>query len=476
MPHSLSFTRALLLAMVVSLGIALAWLVVAAWTIGLVQVAMVGNQTYEHLYLGADGQPLIVRTTSARGAYTQEVFSLDREPIEGTQRHQMGYPGYMIAPQYTPAEGTAWSSRLVAASDGGSPAVNWYLVHDGRVNGRAYGVGYQSDSAEVVGYFGKQGFSDRQPPREQWFQVFGERGLEHVSTGVTVREPAWNQYQDNQGLVLLADGKVWTIDLAQRRLAALADCPDALAIGWLRPPHRVHMIGEPMDSAKLLVWQTDRLMILDRETGEHSSLALPNEVGPFLAVYEVPENRLLLISHDPDRVADGYRLAWLDRQGAVLQERVVRIASYRGARPGAASTAWAGAVAAPYPLASIFVAVVHPIQQVASGEANSFARALSETLREAWPAFLLVLVVSGIAATDAYRRQRHYALSHPLGWAAFVFLMGLPGWLAYRVHRTWPALESCRACHQLAPIDQAACPDCGVAVAPPALSGTEVFA
>ena len=58
----------------------------------------------------------------------------------------------------------------------------------------------------------------------------------------------------------------------------------------------------------------------------------------------------------------------------------------------------------------------------------------------------------------------------------FAFIFGLPGWIAYRFHRTWPVLEECPACHQPSPRDREDCLDCGKAFPPPPLKGIEVFA
>jgi hypothetical protein len=67
-------------------------------------------------------------------------------------------------------------------------------------------------------------------------------------------------------------------------------------------------------------------------------------------------------------------------------------------------------------------------------------------------------------------------LPHATGWAAFVFLFGVPGWIAYRVHRTWPVFEECPACRQAAPRDRTECTECGADFPPPVLKGIEVFA
>jgi hypothetical protein len=57
-------------------------------------------------------------------------------------------------------------------------------------------------------------------------------------------------------------------------------------------------------------------------------------------------------------------------------------------------------------------------------------------------------------------------------WAAFVFLLGVPDWLAYR----WPVLEPCGECHKPAPRERDKCASCRQVFTPPAQSGTEIFA
>jgi hypothetical protein len=89
---------------------------------------------------------------------------------------------------------------------------------------------------------------------------------------------------------------------------------------------------------------------------------------------------------------------------------------------------------------------------------------------------LAVLAVGALCAVLAYRRQRRYALPNPGAWAAFAFLLGIPGWIAYRLHRAWPVLEECPACHQPSPRDREECIDCGAEFPPPPLKGIEVFA
>jgi hypothetical protein len=61
-------------------------------------------------------------------------------------------------------------------------------------------------------------------------------------------------------------------------------------------------------------------------------------------------------------------------------------------------------------------------------------------------------------------------------WPIFVFAFGLFGWIGFRFHRSWPALEPCSACHVVVPRDRSACEACRADFPLPEMKGTEVLA
>jgi hypothetical protein len=98
------------------------------------------------------------------------------------------------------------------------------------------------------------------------------------------------------------------------------------------------------------------------------------------------------------------------------------------------------------------------------------------TLAILWPCLAALLAIGAVCAIAAWRRQKRFGLPHAAGWAVFAFLLGIPGWIAYRLHRAWPVVDECPACQQPSPRDREACTECGADFPPPALKGIEVFA
>jgi hypothetical protein len=86
------------------------------------------------------------------------------------------------------------------------------------------------------------------------------------------------------------------------------------------------------------------------------------------------------------------------------------------------------------------------------------------------------LLISFPFAVLAFERQRSLHLGWQVPWAVFVFLFGPLGWVAYRVHRQWPAISKCEHCANPSPQHLSACTACGERFLPPPPTGTEIFA
>jgi len=133
---------------------------------------------------------------------------------------------------------------------------------------------------------------------------------------------------------------------------------------------------------------------------------------------------------------------WLNPEGEVVRHEQPRLRG--GFYMGGEQPAWQTAVALPSPLlCAINFAVTRPQQSVAVGRFADFQDALAASLAEAWPAFLVVLVLSAVLAVAGYRRHVRYGQPFAIAWASFVVLGGPAGWIGYLLHRHWPAIERC---------------------------------
>jgi hypothetical protein len=478
MTNNNSLARSLLLAGVVAAGVAAAWCAVVLWSGSLLSRTMQTAEVHEQLYTDADGEPVIVRTSRSSNA-TESAVSLTGEARKVTAQELL-HPLYSY--EYGRIGG-GWQQRIRSANDGGLPATYWYIVHDGQSNGRAYGVAFHSRKKTIVGYFSRQGFSDVLPPRDEWFQVPGDKALTRATTlQWGAQEPIYAG--GTHPFLLLADGKLWRIDVAHKELKSILDCPQAQGIGSVweiladRPP--VPKGAYPPSAQEVtpqlgLVRQPDSVLVVDPMTGKSTPYPLPADLrDSMLAATLEADGRLLLFGAkawgEPE-----YDVVWMAPSGEVAKQRHVRLTQWNY-QPSLTVMGWWGALAVPMTSANVAFQALLPQMLVESKKADSYSAGLATALATNWPSMIVMAFVSLASAIATYRRQRRYGLRHAVAWAVFAYLFGIPGWIAYRFHRAWPVLEECPACHQPSPRDREHCLDCGVAFPPPPLKGIEVFA
>jgi hypothetical protein len=483
MSQTIPFGRTLLVTTIVAIGIAAAWTVSSLWAAGIAQSAMQSREAYERIYASVTGEPVIVRT-SRSGQTTEQILSLAGEPRKLTSQDVL-YPQYVAGPDEISRFVTApdWNARLVAINDGGIPPTFWYLVHDGHTPGDAYGIGFHSQTRQTIGYFGRGGFRDTLPPRDEWFHIPGNQGVSGVSTmGQQGREPHYGVR--NPRALLIADGKLWKIDLAKKELKPLLDCPQAYRLGqvWLisdKPPvpdaDADQYSASSITRSHAVVRDRESLLVVNPQSGESKRFPIPAFLrDSMLAGAVLPDGNLLLIGKQ-NWNDNREQVVWLHPAGEIVKQQEVRLAgSY--SQPSVAAIGWQVALSAPFSVATAIFAGTGPLALLERKEAATYAAALRILLMRTWPSMLAVLAVASAVAVLAYRRQKRFGLPNAGWWAAFVFLLGIPGWIAYRFHRIWPVLEECPSCRQPSPRDRTACLDCGASFPPPPLKGIEVFA
>jgi hypothetical protein len=453
---------------------------------------MENNQpsTYESIALSVDGEPLIQRYErrgNVNAFQAEQILTLSGEPAN-VSADAVFDEGYLEgADRYVPASPLPWWQRLVSFNDGGTPPVYWYLIHDGRIPGRAYGIGFHSKAKTVVGYFARKGFLQSPPPRDEWFHVDSQL-MGQTTAPNTMSEPQFNMAEP---VFLLADGKLWKIDVARRRLRALADCPAAytLSTTWQIPPKSettdksAATADESDDQPKLpentdriAVRQPEELIVFDKRTNKELRFRLPNKVRDMaFSAWALADGTLVLLTPADEEKKILPELWWVDSAGKVLKQQTVRLAEaepYRLPIP----EVWRENIRAPVPLnkALLFALMTHVEAQRATPP--SYAVGFGKVFKRAWLAALVLFAACAIPAYAAYRRQKRFGLPYAGVWAAFTYLLGIPGWIAYRFHRRWPVMEECPNCRQVSPRDRETCLDCGAVFPPPPLKGIEVFA
>jgi hypothetical protein len=483
MSAKLASLRQFALAMVVAAGLAAAWCVLVAWLVGMAQTAALRSSLYEQPYFKLDGEVVVVRYPNGIQSGYQETVDLNGQVSRANTSQLLAnsYPLYRAGDAALLA--ADWRSRLAGVNDGGTPATYWYLVHDGHTNGSAYGVGYHSLTRRIVGYFGRQGFTATKPPRSDWFTVEGRHGLSVATTGAVNAEPSWST---ERALHLLANGKLWSIDPRKRQVRALADAPPGAAIGWIWDLRKVDPEKQPQNLAvqstgwaprMLGIRADDRLILVELENGQPRSILLPPEVRDrVLAGCELADGKLSLIAFGTTTFRQAQEAIRIDPEGKIVKRQAIPLSGGGNELFGEANMGWFVLAAAPFAAAQAPVAVLYPQELVRTGQYDSYAAALSPSLARLWPCVVGSLLIGVFSAIAAYRRQKRYALPGAIGWAIFAFLFGIPGWIAYRFHRTWPVVEACPECTQPAPRDRESCVECGATFPPPELKGLEVFA
>ncbi len=240
----------LVLATVLAIGFLCVWGLVGMWGLEVCrsiiltheELIIVGREESEELAFRTDGTPLIVRGNGLGHRQYRDLAGVAVEPfaddpyawINGTQ-----LPASL--PSRLGNGDVSWEDRIRSFSDGRTPAVRWHFVSDGRPEGEAYFVGYDSHSKACVGYLGMAGFRAEMPSVEERFpfsgflsgpqaRVFCPESRSSVRRG-TAEELAANRREVTPDgalspwmvYVLGRDQKLYEADLRQRTVRIVFD-------------------------------------------------------------------------------------------------------------------------------------------------------------------------------------------------------------------------------------------------------------
>jgi hypothetical protein len=374
-----------------------------------------------------------------------------------------------------------------------------------------------------IGYIGRGGFRATVPEREeqfalpgvysrqvtpflastQYFQMWGLVNANRMS--IQQREPA-------EWMIFVAEGgKVWEVDLRKRSTRVFAEIPGIVSIALidtlektaatestkdasktaanLQPPGQdaasqsTAKVGSEKDRKKapdmanILAVRTNEKLVLITPAGQRREFSWPSEVPNVgAAVYWIAAHEVLY------QFQDGHwsggrveRLVWENESRKVMKNIQLKLAGYPEESPRA--MAWAFGAVVPVPIVySVGALIGAPLSMLQNYAAPTFAAGVAKSLSVAWAPLACVLTLAAVLTWLTIRLQRKYRRPSTGLWAVFVFLLGVPGFLAYLVESQRTKLEACKECGEVVPRDRETCAICEKEFRAPVPVGTEIFA
>ena len=466
-------------------GVALLWGFAAIWGITTYESRMREGMTYEDLQVDAKGDAWI----QTHQYYSNMGFETPQEKLpyrtlegEPTRAHKHGF--WLSSCTMTHPASSIWRNnelqknwRRRVSQIADTWREHWYLVHNGAdaEAGRAYLVGYDLRTKMPVGYCSRQGFRAELPAEYQWFRLDGRAvGWGQGNSAVISRQ------KDPKISLATLDG--WfEFTVKQRQFRTLDDTQPYISVGTCHVTETIltEKSGKLSDMKQVFAARRQESIVV-----QHPKQEQPYE---FVIPEDFRERRI-----DFYFVAEDHAVLNTSKGIGIHRESVLLTTNAAGEIQKSQPIAWARRPQTSNSVEACFVSLAIPspvamgvmflgfapsqpdIQRVGWGDADYFER-IGILLAEGWPAMLVLLIVSAALTWLALRWHCQYARPHTGAWAALVFLLGVPGFIAYWAYHRRPALEACPECNQKVPRNRDACAECQQPFAEPKLLGTEVF-
>ncbi len=456
----------MLLAFILGLGAAVAWIFAY-----LILQAIIGSMSVrtnnESIDVRRDGQVFIAHSEREAGRWFATYRTLDGKEVSPSDGRAATVVQLMPPLGNKSASTIEWNQRISGTADTRRDQEFWYLIHDQYAVGRAYYEIFDSRSRQSLGFFGPDGFRVDRPPVEEQFADVPVTG--HTESTNPYRGPS--RVASTNRLYLIAEGKVWSIDLAERSLRELPVPGDPMAIAMMLEDKS----GENESFNLLLVVRTRDEIVVMTDLGDTiHTLRIPEPLRDRLInAYNVTAAETVLVSHITSRWYDP-EIYWVGGPETEVRHQSVRLGVAGDFDQD--SVTWELAVVGPSPLALLGAYLLSAHNSVELGSDETMATALAKSIARDWPALLLVLAMSAALAVWTFRRQSRYAVTGAEAWAVFVLVTGVPGAVGYWLHRCWPVSEVCRACGFRSPRDRDGCLACAAEFPVPELCGIEILA
>lgn len=482
---------AMLLATILSAGAWVAWMILFGVTATVITQALSDPHAHTTLSLTVEGEPLLQTWEMPR--YIKRVTrTLDGRLIEDADAivEQRIYYGELTGPHERPVDTAGWSTRIRGFLRSEPSPVYWYLVRPAPAAGNAYFVGFDPKSRRSVGYLGLKGFSSEIPASDDQFvlsHLWNSSGEFAPNSNATYgTEPIFPPRDGGEALYVVSAGSLYRIDF-RRQTVAPVDLPArVVSVATVAEPTLVADDRRATFKDRVAVRMPDQIGLLDSDGKILKSIAIPPELaGVSFSLYATVGDQWLAVQNLSGAWHLPTDIYWFDAAGKITRREQVDLSPGVGNDPRREAWTLATVFPLPLPLAIGSFAIKPYTDQSApyvlasrsaDAEQLDFRTALAQSVRHSWLPFLLVCLVSAAAATTCFRHQRRVGGGHPIAWALFVFLTGLPGLAGYWLHCVWPPRERCVQCGASAPADRAHCLSCAVEFPQPALVGSEILA
>jgi hypothetical protein len=490
-----SLVRPLLWAATLAIGFGTVWTLLTVWLLTAIDDARRGTaDTYERLVLRSDGTPLIMSTrfdNLSVSTYRDLGGRAQEAPDQNELLQSVYIPGEHEKPGFF-AEQSGWEQRLNVFVNEQEPKVLWYFVHDGKPEGAGYFVGYERESNRRVGFIGLSGFrsdsvpsDERIPVRNPLMTGYSQWSSAPTWIGSWQRWEPLGRRSDRSDLPMRlvhvpSGNRVRLVDLATRTVKTVFETPEPIeALGV--PTISSYAQGHPAKEQPILVRAGQRIYSLDHNyrvtrvftfptEADRQSMGTWYEIGNGQAIAEFQRSATTRRSSNSTSLtlcriaADG---TIQDRFEVVLQNGRIGLTQEMGTL--------LLALAVPVPA---IVVVIEPLILMSVDQLRSYPAAVIAMTRDSWPSLLVVFALALVLAVAARRRSRAFGLleREQYAWTVFVFLFGLPAYVAFLLYRRWPVRLPCPNCHVRAPRDRASCAECGTRFPDPAVKGIEILA
>jgi hypothetical protein len=368
---------------------------------------------------------------------------------------------------FEPAEYRQESTYLRTLYDGGFQT--WYYMP-----GKQYGVGYETRTAGIIGYFGPEGFSDAAPPvarfEDRASMIFGYRYY-HQSIDPSSLTFRAGKFRFNFG----------TKEIIKDFAPPAGEQLESFGTGQV-DPDEAYMRGRTPEIT-FEAFATNKSVTV-RDSDGRTRFTVPLEHTPAngydgVTVARRGEPARYFLWYQP-----GYRKgeSKMTRPGHVVEVNGTGEVVARQALPPIVHDDQ-HSIAPVQPRHVVLAAASPPIaiamnflsmwwQHGMEGVRHSY---VGRTSRWAVTVCILSALLSAAASLLVARRQNASA-RRTIGWFATVFLIGPTALLTMLCLAAWPQCERCPSCNRRRPVDRETCPNCGAEFALPALDGTEIFA